>query len=139
MADDLVAIRPLAVTTRFELAAPRIADAWLATGRVRVSRADFCIAREFLERDGWKVKEVPGVRVRLAHRDVSGETTREGAVMVALRRLVAPSEPPRFAVRAAGWRAAPAPPSVPRAVPVSPRVSARPRTREDACPAELPA
>jgi hypothetical protein len=138
--DDLVASRPVEVRTRFELAAARIADDWLSTGLVRVSRADFRATRDFLERDGWKVEEVLGVRVRLTHREVAEETTREGCVLVALRRLVAPTEGPRLAVRAVGARrAVPAPPPARRSVPVSPRVSGRGRTDGDACPAEWPA
>jgi hypothetical protein len=134
--DDLVAERPVHVTSRFELAAARIADAWLRAGRMTVSRDDFLIARQFLLRDGWKVEELAGVRVRLVRRDIAEETTREGAVIVALRRLAAPWEGPALAVCAApGHRAEPAP----RPVPVPPAVSGRAHMREAVCPAELPA
>jgi len=62
---------------------------WLRAGRVRVSAHDFRIVRDFLERDGWTVEELPGVFVRLRGGGVlSGEMTREAAVLVALRRLV---------------------------------------------------
>jgi hypothetical protein len=135
--DDLVGLRPVVVATRFELAAKRIADGWLRARRLRVSRDDFQLARDFLARDGWRVEERPGLRVRLARRDVAVETTREGAVVVALRRLTAPADGWAAAVRAvpafpaAPESSAPRPAAVPRAV------SARARMRGAACPAEL--
>ena len=88
---DLLLEPPFEVCARFELAAARIADAWLAARGGRVSREDFGIARAFLERDGWKVEELPGVRVRLACHEVAPSVmTREAAVLVALRRLARP-------------------------------------------------
>src|SRR5439155_12392222 len=99
---------PPEVSSRFALAAARMADAWLRAGRVRVSAHDFRIVRDFLESDGWTVEELPGVCVRLRCGGVvSGEMTRESAALVALRRLVAPGEWRRRALRAAGEHAAP--------------------------------
>jgi hypothetical protein len=128
--EDLVASRPLEVTTRFHLAAARIADGWLRTRKMRVSLADYRLAREFLQRDGWTVQDVPGARVRLTHPGFSGETTREEAVVVALRRLVASGQ------SLAGRRAPAAPRSAALRAPVCFRVSGRAGTGGDACPAE---
>jgi hypothetical protein len=93
--------------SRFALAAARMADAWLRAGHVRVSSEDFRIVRAFLEDDGWTVEELPGLWVRLrsgsAH---SAEMTRERAALVALRRLVAPSEWRRRALRAVNGHSA---------------------------------
>ena len=91
---------PPEVRSRFALAAARMADAWLRAGHVRVSAHDFRIVRDFLERDGWTVEELPGVCVRLRSGGVlSAEMTREAAALVALRRLVAPREWRRRALR----------------------------------------
>ena len=99
---------PPEVSSRFALAAARMADAWLRAGGVRVSTHDFRIARDFLERDGWTVEELPGVFVRLRCGDLlSDEMTREAAVLVALRRLVAPGEWRRRALRRGGAHAPP--------------------------------
>jgi hypothetical protein len=77
-----------AVSTRFELAAGRMVDAWLAAGRVDVSAADARLVREFLEESGWRVEEVTGGTVRVVQRDGRiEEMTREAAVMAALRQL----------------------------------------------------
>jgi hypothetical protein len=98
---DVLEIRPFEVRTRFELAAARMADAWLHAGDVRVSAEDFRIARDYLERDGWLVEQRPGLRVRLCHRGFfSEEMTREEAVLVAFRRLVLPATARRTAVLA---------------------------------------
>ena len=84
---------PPEVRSRFALAAARLADAWLRAGHVRVSAEDFRIVRDFLERDGWTVEELPGLSVRLRSGGVlSAKMTREAAALVALRRLVAPGE-----------------------------------------------
>jgi hypothetical protein len=91
---------PPEVRSRFVLAAARMVDVWLHAGQVRVSTEDFRIVRDFLERDGWTVEELPGVCVRLRSGGVpSAEMTREAAALVALRRLVAPSERRRRALR----------------------------------------
>jgi len=102
---------PPEVSSRFALAAARMADAWLRTGRVRVSA-----------RDGWTVEELPGLCVRLRCAGVlSAEITREAATLVALRRLVAPGEWRRRALRIGGEHAAP---PVAIRVPAAPRLSA---------------
>ena len=131
--DDLVATRPLPVTSRFQLAAPRLADAWLRAGRIRVSPEEFRIAREFLERDGWTVEELPGVRVRLRHPGFSGETTREEAVVVALRRLVVAGR--SLALSPEERRGGTAPRSAALVAPISFRISEPAGTAGDACPA----
>ncbi len=114
---------PPEVRSRFALAAARMADAWLRAGHVRVSAHDFRIVRDFLERDGWTVEELPGVCVRLRSGGVlSAEMTREAAALVALRRLVAPSEWRRRALRTGGVHAA-RPAATP--VPAPARLSAR--------------
>jgi hypothetical protein len=80
---------PKVAIGRFELAAARMADAWVRTGRITVGRDDLRAAREFFERAGWIVREVPGGRVQLTRprgRKVH-EFSREGLVLDALRRL----------------------------------------------------
>ena len=113
---------PPEVKSRFTLAAARMADAWLRAGHVRVPAHDFRIVRDFLERDGWTVEELPGLCVRLRCAGVlSAEITREAATLVALRRLVAPGEWRRRALRIGGEHAAP---PVAIRVPAAPRLSA---------------
>lgn len=87
MEQDVVEQRPRDVTSRFELAASRMADAWLEAGRMEVSAADLRIAREFLEQAGWKVEERTGGTVRLSQQGRTQDLSREEAVMLALRRL----------------------------------------------------
>src|SRR5207253_7338647 len=124
---------PPEVRSRFALAAARLADAWLRAGRVRVSAHDFRIVRDFLECDGWTVEELPGVCVRLRCAGVlSAEMTREAAALIALRRLVAPGEWRRRALRAGDEHAAP-PGAIP--APAPPRLSAR--ARSDAAPCRV--
>ena len=120
---------PPEVESRFALAAARMADAWLRAGHIRVSAHDFRIVRDFLERDGWTVEELPGVSVRLQSGGVlSAEMTREAAALVALRRLVAPGEGRRGALRTGGEHAA-------RAVAIP--VSAPPRPIARAAPCHV--
>ena len=80
---------PRKVASRFELAASRMADAWLHAGAVTVSADDLRIAREFLEQTGWIVQEAGGGLMRLARRrgGAEHELTRQGVVLLALRRL----------------------------------------------------
>jgi hypothetical protein len=87
---DVLRNVPRPVESRFELAAVRIADAWLAAGRVKASADDLQIARDFLEQVGCNVRELPGVLVQLE--DEQGrveEMSREAAILEAFRRLVA--------------------------------------------------
>ena len=128
--EDLLAIRPLEVTARFHFAAARIADGWLRSRTLRVSLADYRLACEFLQRDGWTVRDVPGARVHLKRPGFSGETTREEAVVVALRRLVASGQ------SVTDRRVPAAPRSAAVAAPLAVRISGRAGTGEDACPAE---
>lgn len=87
---DVLRYIPRPVECRFELAAVRIADAWLAAGRVKASADDLQIARDFLEQVGCNVRELPGVLVQLEdeHGRVE-EMSREAAILEAFRRLVA--------------------------------------------------
>jgi hypothetical protein len=125
------------VRSRFGLAAARMADAWLRAGRVRVSANDFRIVRDFLERDGWTVEELPGVCVRLrSGGSLSAEMTREAAALVALRRLAAPGELRRRALRTREVRAA-RPVATPIPAPV--RLGARARSGDAAPGVGLPA
>jgi hypothetical protein len=80
---------PKKVVSRFELAASRMADAWLRAGRVTVSREDLRIARDFLEQAGWVVREVGCGLVELAGKrgGPSQEMSFEALVLVAMRRL----------------------------------------------------
>jgi hypothetical protein len=107
---------PPEVKSRFALAAARMADAWLRAGYIQVSGQDFRIVRDFLEDDGWTVEELPGLWVRLRSGSTpSAEMTREHAALVALRRLVAPSEWRRRALRAVNGHSA-----RPAAIPLTP-------------------
>jgi hypothetical protein len=88
MEQDVVGDRPRQVASRFELAASRIADAWLSNGHIAVTADDFRLARDYLDRTGSSVEETPGVLVRIRDRNGrSQEMTREAAVILALRRL----------------------------------------------------
>jgi hypothetical protein len=145
---DLLIEQTFEVRARFELAAGRMADAWLGARGLQVSREDFRIAREFLERDGWSVDELPGVRVRLGCREIVPVVmTREAAVMVALRRLAVPSGARKNALlrmpppRRPGRRLViAAEPFVARSPAILPRdVSRSARSDEAACRVELPA
>ena len=88
MEQNVIEDRPRLVGSRFELAASRIADAWLSNGSITVSADDFRLARDYLDMTGSTVEETPGVLVRIRHRDGRAqEMTREAAVLMALRRL----------------------------------------------------
>ena len=87
--DDLHARRPRQLRVRFEIAAARMIEAWVAAGRIAVSAGEMQLAREFLEDDGWTVRDVPGTRVELVRGTGNArEVSREDAGMMALRRLV---------------------------------------------------
>ena len=93
---DVLRHVPRPVQSRFELAAARLADAWLAKGRVTASADDLRIARDYLEHVGWNVRELPGVLVQLEDQDGRvEEMSREAVILVAFRRLVARLRPPR--------------------------------------------
>lgn len=82
------------VRTRFELAAPRWAEAWLQTGRVSLSEQDMGIVGEFLERQGWRLEGHSGARIRIRGR--SGRPrlmSREAVAVLALRQLAASVQP----------------------------------------------
>ena len=91
--DHLDVIRqgpPRTVESRFELAAVRLAERWIASGRVTVSADDLKIAGDFLEQAGCNVRQLPGMLVRFEdeHGHVA-EISREAALLLAFRRLVA--------------------------------------------------
>ncbi len=93
---DVLRIAPRPIESRFELAAVRLAETWLAAKRVTASADDLRIARDFLEQVGCNVRELPGVLVQVE--DEAGrvqEMSREAAVIVAFRRLVAYLRPLR--------------------------------------------
>jgi hypothetical protein len=80
--------RPRRVETRFEVAAARLLDTWLAARRMSVSAEELRIAGEFLARLGWRVTEGSGLAVRLTRPDGRvEESSREDVLMLALRRL----------------------------------------------------
>ena len=88
MAEHIVEGRVRAVESRFELAAPRIIERWLAVGAVAVSPADLRVAQEFLEQAGWKVQRSFGGLVRVTNRQGHAqEMSREDVVLMAIRRL----------------------------------------------------
>ena len=75
---------------RFELAARRVTEEWLALGRVQVSAEVLALAIEFLGRCGFVAEGVTGCHVRLLSE--AGRPTilsREATVVMALRCLVA--------------------------------------------------
>jgi hypothetical protein len=84
---DVTKDLPRTIRGRFELVAARIADAWIASGQLKVSSADLLLAQEFLEQTGYQVQEVPGLLVRLTCEGRCEEMTREKAVLLAMRRL----------------------------------------------------
>jgi hypothetical protein len=80
---------PRTVASRFELAAPRMADAWLRAGRVTVSRTDLSLACDFLREAGWRVARADGGLIRLHRKHGRARAvTPEAVVLLALRRLV---------------------------------------------------
>ncbi len=88
MEQNVLDERPRQVRTRFELAARRWVERWLASGRMRVSAHDLVIVREFLETAGMRVEDAPDLRVRVVSRHGRAqEVTREAAAMIALRCL----------------------------------------------------
>jgi hypothetical protein len=95
---DVLRNLPRQVESRFELAVVRLAEGWLAQGRVTASADDLKIARDFLEQVGCNVRELPGVLVRFEDEDGRvQEMSREGAILAAFRRLVAHHRPARVA------------------------------------------
>ena len=79
---------PRAVANRFELAAGRMADAWLHAGRMTVTRADLLLACEFLRASGWRVARLDDGLIRVHRRGGSARSvTPEHLVLLAMRRL----------------------------------------------------
>ena len=86
---DVLDNPPRKFQTRFELAAARIADAWLDSRRISTTTADYRMAREFLEEFGWVVEPRPGLTVRILHEHAfSKEMPREEMVAIALRLVL---------------------------------------------------
>jgi len=86
---DVTGKKPRKVASRFELAASRMAEAWLEAGAVTVSADDLRVVREFLTQTGWTVREARGGLLRLARKRGGPvrEMTREAVVLFALRGL----------------------------------------------------
>jgi len=86
---DLLADRPRAVDSPFELAARRIMANWLETSCVTATADDLRLATDFLKRVGVTIEHLPGCEVRLVSGRGEGATmSREAAVMTAIRHLV---------------------------------------------------
>jgi hypothetical protein len=86
---DVLDNPPRKLQTRFELAAARIADAWLDSRHISTTAADYRMAREFLEEFGWVVEPRPGLTVRiLREHTFSEEIPREEMVAIALRLVL---------------------------------------------------
>jgi hypothetical protein len=87
---DVLNHPPRPVSMRFELAARRLAETWLLEGRVRATAEDLTLAAEFLARCGLTAEPLPGLEVRLtSEKGRETITTREGAIVTALRCLAA--------------------------------------------------
>ena len=89
MDHDVTKKKPRKVASRFELAAPRMAEAWLEAGTITVSADDLQVAREFLTQAGWTVREARGGLLSLGRKRGGPvrEMTREAVVLFALRGL----------------------------------------------------
>ena len=88
MEQNILDDRPQRVRTRFELAAARLSESWIAGGKVDLTIADMGLVTEFLVHAGWTVENLGALRYRLVNRfGTAEEFSREGAFMVALRRL----------------------------------------------------
>ena len=88
MEDNLLDQQPTRVKTRFELAAARLAERFVADGRIAISTGEMELAREFLEHHGCTVEAVGGGHYRFVNRfGAEQQLTREGAFLAAFRRL----------------------------------------------------
>jgi len=81
---------PRPLEWRFELAARRIAETWLATREIVASLDDLRLATPFLRHLGLTVEPLPGLEVRLVS-EGGGATvmSREAAILTAIRHLAA--------------------------------------------------
>lgn len=85
---DVTCQRPRPVGSRFELAARRLMEGWLAAGRLCVSRDTFQLAADFLVRCGLKVHSLAGGEARIvSEHGRSSILSREAVVVLALRRM----------------------------------------------------
>jgi len=84
--------RARTVSTRFELAAGRMVEKWVAAGRIKVDAVDLRLAREFLEHSGCTIEELSDGGLRVSRKGRGSEMSREAAVVEALRRLAARDE-----------------------------------------------
>lgn len=89
MDQDVTKKKPRQVVSRFELAASRMAEAWLEAGAITVSPDDLRVARDFLTHTGWTVREVSGGLLQLARKrgGPARQMSREAVVLFALRGL----------------------------------------------------
>lgn len=88
-AQDVLENPPRPLRTGFEIAAMRIADAWLESRRIATTTADYRMAREFLEQTGWEVEQRPGLTVRVLRGSTcSDDIPREEMVAIALRLVL---------------------------------------------------
>jgi hypothetical protein len=89
---DTLTDPPRVVASPFELAARRLAEAWLDSGRITVTDDDVRLAADFLKRFGITLDASSGDGVRLTSTrgDVS-TVSREEAVVTAFRCLAAAS------------------------------------------------
>ena len=86
---DVLENPPRKLQTRFEVAAARIADAWLESRHISTTTADYRMAREFLEESGWVVEPRPGLTVRILRgHTLAEDIPREEMVAIALRLLL---------------------------------------------------
>jgi hypothetical protein len=85
---DVLNDPPRAAESRFELAARRRVDEWLAAGRIAATRDDLRIAADFLGRFGLVLEPLPGGDVRLrSPQGRSATMSRAAALVEALRCL----------------------------------------------------
>jgi len=86
---DVLENPPRKLQSRFELAAARIADAWLDSGHISTTTADYRMACEFLEQSGWVVEPRPGLTVRILRgHTFSEQIPREEMVAIAIRLVL---------------------------------------------------
>jgi hypothetical protein len=87
---DVLNTPPRVAGCRFELAARRLTEEWLARGRVDVSAEVLAFALEFLGRCGFIAEDLAGGDVRLqSDAGRAAVVSREAAMVMALRGLVA--------------------------------------------------
>jgi hypothetical protein len=87
---DPVVNPPRPIDEPFALAARRITATWLDTREVVATLDDLRLATSFLLRSGVTVEPMPACQVRIvSEQGLTTVTSREAAVMMAIRSLVA--------------------------------------------------